>query len=330
MVVVDPRLDRRGLPANAGAAPAAGPACWRSPCASRRGRSSSSSAVPDRPVSAIRSSRAARSPSSRSRSSLALALAVIRDRLFQVDLLATSRRRIVAAREEERLRLRRDLHDGLGPTLAALGLKVDAARAEAVAGDPAAAATAPRRDPVGPPRRLAQIRSLSRELRPPTLDSLGLVGALRQQLDALIGRGGHGRRRSTAADLARPPAGDRGRRLPDRRSRPSRTSSATRTPRPPRSASRVDDTGPPGRDRRRRRGRRRRGRSGSGRGRCTSGRPRSAASWRSSRVASGAPASSRLLPLGERPRSPDGQPTATATATGAAAIRPGVVGPGVE
>jgi len=120
---------------------------------------------------------------------LALALAVIRDRLFQVDLLATSRRRIVAAREEERLRLRRDLHDGLGPTLAALGLKVDRARAEA-ATDPAA--VGPLLDEIRSDLRgaLAQIRGLARELRPPGLDALGLVDALRQQLATIGGPDG--------------------------------------------------------------------------------------------------------------------------------------------
>jgi signal transduction histidine kinase len=120
---------------------------------------------------------------------LALALAVIRDRLFQVDLLATSRRRIVAAREEERLRLRRDLHDGLGPTLAALGLKVDRARAEA-ATDPGS--VGPLLDEIRSDLRgaLAQIRGLSRELRPPGLDALGLVDALRQQLATIGGPDG--------------------------------------------------------------------------------------------------------------------------------------------
>jgi signal transduction histidine kinase len=120
---------------------------------------------------------------------VALALAVIRDRLFQVDLLVTSRRRIVAAREEERMRLRRELHDGLGPTLAALGLKVDRARADAVT-DPAA--VGPLLDEIRSDLRaaLAQIRSLSRELRPPGLDALGLVDALRQQLATIGGSGG--------------------------------------------------------------------------------------------------------------------------------------------
>jgi signal transduction histidine kinase len=120
---------------------------------------------------------------------VALALAVIRDRLFQVDLLATSRRRIVAAREEERMRLRRELHDGLGPTLAALGLKVDRARAEAAA-DPAA--VGPLLDEIRADLRgaLGQIRTMARELRPPGLDALGLVEALRQQLATISGADG--------------------------------------------------------------------------------------------------------------------------------------------
>jgi len=115
----------------------------------------------------------------------ALALAVIRDHLFQVDLLTSSRTRIVAAREEERLRLRRELHDGLGPTLAALGLKIDAAREQAASPDPVAV-RATLEEIRGDVRGiLAQIRGLARELRPPSLDSLGLVGGLRQQLDTL-------------------------------------------------------------------------------------------------------------------------------------------------
>jgi signal transduction histidine kinase len=120
---------------------------------------------------------------------VALAFAVIRDRLFQVDLLVTSRRRIVAAREEERLRLRRDLHDGLGPTLAALGFKVDRARAEAMT-DPAA--VGPLLDEIRADLRdvLAQIRGLSRELRPPGLDALGLAEALRQRLATIAGPDG--------------------------------------------------------------------------------------------------------------------------------------------
>ena len=59
---------------------------------------------------------------------IAIAIAVVRDRLFQVGLLSRSRERIVAAREEERRKLRRELHDGLAPTLAGAGIKLDLAR----------------------------------------------------------------------------------------------------------------------------------------------------------------------------------------------------------
>ena len=55
------------------------------------------------------------------------------------DDLRQSRRLIVVAREEERRRLRRDLHDGLGPQLATLTLRIDAAR-NLIVRDPAAAA----------------------------------------------------------------------------------------------------------------------------------------------------------------------------------------------
>ena len=120
---------------------------------------------------------------------IAIALAVIRNRLFQVDLLARSRGRIVAAREEERRRLRRDLHDGLGPTLAAIGLKLDLAREQAGSGP---GGLAPLLDEIRTDVRavISDVRRLARELRPPTLDSLGLAGAIEQQAAALGGGGG--------------------------------------------------------------------------------------------------------------------------------------------
>jgi signal transduction histidine kinase len=120
---------------------------------------------------------------------VALALAVMRDRLFQIDLLARSRGRIVAAREEERRRLRRDLHDGLGPTLAAVGLKLDLARERAAS---EATGLAPLLDEIRVDVRsvISDVRRLARELRPPTLDSLGLAGAIGQQATALGGGSG--------------------------------------------------------------------------------------------------------------------------------------------
>jgi signal transduction histidine kinase len=120
---------------------------------------------------------------------VALALAVMRDRLFQIDLLARSRGRIVAAREEERRRLRRDLHDGLGPTLAAVGLKLDLAR-ERAASEAAGLASLLDEIRVDVRSVISDVRRLARELRPPTLDSLGLAGAIGQQATALGGGSG--------------------------------------------------------------------------------------------------------------------------------------------
>ena len=92
--------------------------------------------------------------------------------------LQHSRERLVMAREEERRRLRRDLHDGLGPTLAALGLKLETARnrlGEDSEVDPLLAELAERAQSA-----VADVRRLVYGLRPPALDELGLVGALRQ------------------------------------------------------------------------------------------------------------------------------------------------------
>lgn len=100
------------------------------------------------------------------------------------DDLAHSRQRLVVAREEERRRLRRDLHDGLGPALAAVAMRAEAASVhlatrpddarrdlEAIAGE---ARTA-----------VADLRMLVEGLRPPSLDQLGLVGAIVDQAERL-------------------------------------------------------------------------------------------------------------------------------------------------
>jgi signal transduction histidine kinase len=92
--------------------------------------------------------------------------------------LQQSRERLVAAQEEERRRLRRDLHDGLGPALASAAFKVDAAR------------NVLHRDPdradgllagVGDQMQdtIADIRRLVYALRPPVLDQFGLAEGLR-------------------------------------------------------------------------------------------------------------------------------------------------------
>jgi signal transduction histidine kinase len=98
--------------------------------------------------------------------------------------LIESRERLVAAREEERRRIRHDLHDGLGPTLAAIGMRAELA-ADLAAKDPAKAAAvlAEVNGQIG--TALAEIRRLVDGLRPPSLDELGLVGALRAEADRL-------------------------------------------------------------------------------------------------------------------------------------------------
>ncbi len=93
--------------------------------------------------------------------------------------LRRSRERVVTAREEERRRLRRDLHDGLGPALASQTLKAGVARA-LLAQDPAAAQQLLGELEADIDAALTDIRRLVYDLRPPALDQLGLVGAIRE------------------------------------------------------------------------------------------------------------------------------------------------------
>jgi signal transduction histidine kinase len=94
--------------------------------------------------------------------------------------LQRSRQRLVAAREEERRRIRRDLHDGLGPLLAGVSLQLDTARS-LLRSDPSGADALLERLIGETQSAIADIRRLVYDLRPPALDELGLVGALRQQ-----------------------------------------------------------------------------------------------------------------------------------------------------
>lgn len=97
--------------------------------------------------------------------------------------LDASRAALVTAQEEERRRLRRDLHDGLGPTLAGLMLGLETARTM----------------PAGSRRQEELLKTLGTEtkgaitdirrivygLRPPALDEFGLAGALRAEVARL-------------------------------------------------------------------------------------------------------------------------------------------------
>ena len=93
--------------------------------------------------------------------------------------LQHSRERLIATREEERRRLRRDLHDGLGPTLASLTMKLDAAQTVVVEDPPVGLALLAEvrsqlKETIGSVRRLVYA------LRPPVLDQFGLVAAIRE------------------------------------------------------------------------------------------------------------------------------------------------------
>ena len=94
------------------------------------------------------------------------------------------RQELVNTREEERRRLRRDLHDGLGPVLAAMSFRLDAIhnladqdtqKTKHIAGE--------LKDQVQ--SSLAEVRRIAYNLRPPALDELGLIGALREHLTVL-------------------------------------------------------------------------------------------------------------------------------------------------
>jgi two-component system NarL family sensor kinase len=95
--------------------------------------------------------------------------------------LQRSRQRLVTAREEERRRLRRDLHDGLGPVLASQGLKLAAIR-QLVGRDLAAAEQLLDEVMAQTKATVAEVRRLVYALRPPALDELGLVEAIRDHV----------------------------------------------------------------------------------------------------------------------------------------------------
>ena len=103
--------------------------------------------------------------------------------------LQRARERLVLAREEERRRLRRDLHDGVGPALAGLTLKAETAKALLPRGADAAcrqlhALSEDIRSTV------LDIRRVVEGLRPPALDELGLAGACTQAVTRLAAEGG--------------------------------------------------------------------------------------------------------------------------------------------
>jgi signal transduction histidine kinase len=103
-----------------------------------------------------------------------------------VNELVEARARVVIAREDERRRLRRDLHDDLAPTLAGLGLSAAVVENLSRAGDGRAADAAT--DLAGRLQVASrQVRDIAYNLRPPVLDDRGLVAAIE---DTIASTGG--------------------------------------------------------------------------------------------------------------------------------------------
>lgn len=107
---------------------------------------------------------------------------------LNADLLL-SRERLVSAQEEERRRLRRDLHDGVGPTLASLSQRIELA-IDLVERDPHKSVDLLREFKGQVKGTVAEIRRLVYALRPPVLDEFGLVSAIREHVAPYAGPNG--------------------------------------------------------------------------------------------------------------------------------------------
>jgi signal transduction histidine kinase len=113
-------------------------------------------------------------------------LAVLGHSLQLNHRLARSRSEIVSAREEERRRLRDDLHDELGPALGAITLKLAAAERQ-LHDDPVVAGRLVHEAAAQTTAAAADVRRLIHGLRPPVLDDVGLVGAVQTYVATLHG-----------------------------------------------------------------------------------------------------------------------------------------------
>lgn len=121
------------------------------------------------------------------------------------DDLQRSREELVKSREEERRRLRRDLHDELGPQLASLKLNLDVAR-NLVSRDPRAAEALLLDLRSQIQSAIADIRRLVFNLRPPALDELGLIGAIQEYTSQIVSQDGLQIRIASPKDLPPLPA----------------------------------------------------------------------------------------------------------------------------
>lgn len=104
--------------------------------------------------------------------------------------LQLAREKLVMTREEERRRIRRDLHDGLGPTLASQTLQLDVVLDTLMENDVSTASHQVEQLKSQTQQMVADIRRLVYELRPPALDELGLLEALQSHVVQMKGING--------------------------------------------------------------------------------------------------------------------------------------------
>jgi signal transduction histidine kinase len=116
---------------------------------------------------------------------LAPQVAVVVRALELAGSLDRERKRVLTATHAERDRIRRDLHDGLGPSLAGIGLAVQAVQAQL--GERVDAVTPGLlerlKDEVD--AAVGEVRRILDGLRPAPLDDVGFVAAVRRHADAL-------------------------------------------------------------------------------------------------------------------------------------------------
>jgi signal transduction histidine kinase len=116
---------------------------------------------------------------------LAPQVAVVVRALELTRSLEVERDRVLTATHAERDRIRRDLHDGLGPSLAGIGLGVQAVQAQlsGTPEGPTAALLARLKD--GVDDAVGEVRRILDGLRPAPLDDVGFVAAVQRHADAL-------------------------------------------------------------------------------------------------------------------------------------------------
>ena len=105
--------------------------------------------------------------------------------------LAGAHERTLAAAQQERSRIRRDLHDGLGPSLSGVALGLEAVQT-ALPGDTQTAADLTARMRIEIAGAVEDVRRIIDELRPAALEDVGLVQALRERAASLAARSSSG------------------------------------------------------------------------------------------------------------------------------------------